>query len=127
MTLAKIHAILTTQQAGNKTLLSSIRYGDISLFQADFCFAPSKLIIQTLIIDKCSTTISMFFCSSITILKHPSIYQNNQSQVLVIISVKITNKFKNFFWFCIAHDILNHSSAVILMYRFKCVTGNFRY
>ena len=28
--------------------------------------------------------------SSITILKHPSIHQNNHSQVLVIISVKIT-------------------------------------
>ena len=33
--------------------------------------------------------------SSITILKHPSIYQNNHSQVLVIVSVKIMiiNKF----------------------------------
>ena len=33
--------------------------------------------------------------SSITILKHPSIYQNNHSQVLVILFVKITimNKF----------------------------------
>ena len=29
-------------------------------------------------------------CCSITILKHPSIYQNNHSHVLVIISVKIT-------------------------------------
>ena len=59
-TLVEIHAILTTQQAG-KTLLSSIRYGDISIFQADFSFAPSKLIIQTLIVDKCSKTISMLF------------------------------------------------------------------
>ena len=44
-------------------------------------------------------------------------------------SVKITimNKFKNFFWFCIAHDILNHLSAILLVYRFKRVTGNFRY
>ena len=61
MTLVKIHAILTTQQAGNKTLLSSIRYGDISTFQADFSFSPSKLTIQTLIVDKCSKTISMLF------------------------------------------------------------------
>ena len=68
-------------------------------------------------------------CSSIIILKHPSMYQNNHSQVLVIISVKITivNKFQNFFWFCIAHNILHHLSAVILLYRFKLVTGNFRY
>ena len=45
-------------------------------------------------------------CSSIIILKHQAIYQNNHSQVLVIISVKITivNKFENFFCFCIAHD-----------------------
>ena len=41
--------------------LSSIRYGDISIFQADFSFAPSKLIVQTLIVDKCSKTISMLF------------------------------------------------------------------
>ena len=61
MTLVEIHAILTTQQAGNKTLLSSICYGDISIFQADFSFAPLKLIIQTLIVDKCSKTISMLF------------------------------------------------------------------
>ena len=45
MTLVKIHAILTTQQAGSQTLLSSIRYGNISIFQADFSFTPSKLII----------------------------------------------------------------------------------
>ena len=74
------------------------------------------------------------FYSSITILKHPSIYQINHSQVLVIISVKITNCFfffffffLNFFWFCMAHDVLNHSSAILLMYRFKHVPGNFRY
>ena len=41
--------------------LSSFRYGDISIFQADFSFKPSKLIIQTLIVDKCSKTISMLF------------------------------------------------------------------
>ena len=61
MTLVEIHAILTTQQVGNKTLLSSSRYGDISNFQADFSFAPPKLIIQTLIVDKCSKTISLLF------------------------------------------------------------------
>ena len=61
MTLVEIHAILTTQQVGNKTLLSSIRYGDISNFQADFSLAPPKLIIQTLIVDKCSKTISLLF------------------------------------------------------------------
>ena len=61
MTLVEIHAILTTQQVGNKTLISSIRYGDISNFQADFPFAPPKLIIQTLIVDKCSKTISLLF------------------------------------------------------------------
>ena len=68
-------------------------------------------------------------CSSITILKHPPIYQNNHSQVLVILSVKITimNKFYNKILFCIAHDIPNHSSAIILIYRFKHVTDNFRY
>ena len=42
MTLVEIHAILTMPQVGNKTLLSSIRYGDISIFQADFSFAPPK-------------------------------------------------------------------------------------
>ena len=61
MTLIEIHAILITQQAGKQTLLSSFRYGDISNFQADFSFAPSKSIIQTLTVDKCSKTISMFF------------------------------------------------------------------
>ena len=61
MTLAEIYAILTTQKAGNKTLLSSIRYGDISIFQADFSFAPPKSIIQTLIVDKCNKTISLLF------------------------------------------------------------------
>ena len=60
-TLLEIHVILTTQQAGNKTLLSSIRYGDISICEDNFSFAPSKLIIQTLIVDKCSTTLSMLF------------------------------------------------------------------
>ena len=49
------------QQAGNKTLIGPIRYGDISIFQADFSFAPPKLIIQTLIVDKCSKTISLLF------------------------------------------------------------------
>ena len=61
MTLVEIHAILTTQQAGNKTLLSYIRYGDKSIFLAEFSFAPLKLIIQTLIVDKCSKTISLLF------------------------------------------------------------------
>ena len=61
MTLVEIYAILTTQKAGNKTLLSSIRFGDISIFQADFSFAPPKLIIQMLIVDKCSKTISLLF------------------------------------------------------------------
>ena len=42
-------------------LLSSIRYGDISICQADFSFAPLKLIIQTIIVDKCSKTIDMLF------------------------------------------------------------------
>ena len=42
-------------------VLSSIRYGDISIFQADFSFAPSKLNIQTLIENKCSKTISTLF------------------------------------------------------------------
>ena len=60
-TLVEIYAILTTQQAGNKTLLSSICYGDISICQANFFGAPSKLIVQTLIVDKCSKTISMLF------------------------------------------------------------------
>ena len=46
-TRVEIHAILTAQLAGNWTLLSSIGYGDISMFQADFSFAPSKLILQT--------------------------------------------------------------------------------
>ena len=59
MTLVEIHVILTTQQAGNKTLLSSIRYGDISICQADFSFTPSTLIIQKLIVDKCNKTLSM--------------------------------------------------------------------
>ena len=54
MTLAEIRVILTTQPLGNETLLSSIRYDDIRIFQADIFFAPSKLIIQTLIVDKCS-------------------------------------------------------------------------
>ena len=69
--------------------LDAVHYGDISICQADFSFASSKLIIQTLIVDKCSKTISIF-CASVTILKHQSIYQNNHSQVLVIKSVKIT-------------------------------------
>ena len=56
-----MHVILTTQPKENKTLLSSIRYGDISIFQAAFSFAPLKLIIQTLIEDKCSNTIGMLF------------------------------------------------------------------
>ena len=60
-TLVEIHAILTTQLAGNKTLLSSIRYGDFSNLQADFSFAPSKLIIHTLIVVKCSKTLSLLF------------------------------------------------------------------
>ena len=60
-TLVEIHAILTTQQAGNKTLLSSICFGDISIFQADFSFAPSKFIIQMLLVDKYNITISMVF------------------------------------------------------------------
>ena len=55
----------------------------MSSCQADFSFAASKLIIQTLV------------CSSITILKHPPTYQSSHSQVLDIIPVKITimNKF----------------------------------
>ena len=57
--MVEIHVILTTQQAGSKTLLSSIRFGDLSICQADFSFAPSKLIIQTLIVDKCSKTLSV--------------------------------------------------------------------
>ena len=52
--------------------------------QADF-FAPSKLILQRLIEDKCSKTMAMLFA-----LLHPSIYQNNHSQVLYIKSVQIT-------------------------------------
>ena len=59
MTLVEIHVILTTQQAGNKTLLSSIRYGGISICQADFSFTPSTLIIQKLIVDKSNKTLSM--------------------------------------------------------------------
>ena len=42
-------------------LLSSIRYGDLSICQADYSFAPSKSFIQTLIVDKCSKTIDMLF------------------------------------------------------------------
>ena len=68
--MVEIHAILTTQQTGNKTLLSSIRYGDISIFQADFSFAPLKSIIQTLIVEKCSKTISLLFISKKTVLMY---------------------------------------------------------
>ena len=60
-TLFEINVILTTQQAGNKTLLSSIRHGDIGICQADVSFTPSKSNIQTLIVDKCSKTLSMLF------------------------------------------------------------------
>ena len=42
-------------------LLSSIRYGDKGIYQADFSFAPAKFIIRTLIVDKCSKTIDMLF------------------------------------------------------------------
>ena len=104
-------------------------YGTISIYfeRSSFCLSTDinfiSLDIQTLIVDKCRQN------SYITILKHPLIYQNNHSQVLVIISVKITimKKFKNFFWFCIANDMFNHSSEVILMYRLKRVHGNFPY
>ena len=57
----EIHVIITTQPAGDSTLLSSIRYGDISICQAGFSFAPLQLIIQTLIVDKCNKIISMLF------------------------------------------------------------------
>ena len=54
---------------------------------------------------------------------------NKTSRQQQNISVKITimNTFLNLFWLCLAHDILNHSSAVILMYRLKRVPGDFRY
>ena len=32
----------------------------------------------------------------------------------------------NFFWFCIAHYIINHLSAIILMCRLKPVLDNFQ-
>ena len=51
-----------THAAGKELeAVSSIRYGDISICQANFSFAPLKLIIQTLIVDKCNNTISMLF------------------------------------------------------------------
>ena len=110
-------------------LLSSIRYGDISIFQADFFLCTIKINYSNANRRQVQQNYKHVVCSSITILIHPSIYQNNHSQVLVIISVKITivNKFKNFLLVYIAHDIINHSSAVILMHRFKRATGNFRY
>ena len=109
-------------------LLSSIRYGDISICQADSFFCTIEINYSNVNHRQLQLNYKHVVCSSITILKHLPIYQNNHSQVLVIISVKITimNKFKIFIWFCIAHDILNHSLAVILMYRLKRVPGNFR-
>ena len=94
MTLVEIHAILTTQQAGNKTLLSSIRYGDIKFFKPIFLLQHQKYYSNANH-RQVQQNYKFVVCSSITILKHPPIYQNNHSQVLVIISVKITimNKF----------------------------------
>ena len=71
-------------------LLSSIRYDDISICQADLSFAPLKLIIHALIVDNRNRTLSMLLGSSITIVKHALIYQHYHSQVLAIMAVKIT-------------------------------------
>ena len=76
-------------------LLSSIRYGDISIVQADFFLCTIKIIYLNANRRQVQQNYKHVVCASITILKHPSIYKNNHSQVLVIISVKITivNKF----------------------------------
>ena len=110
-------------------LLSFLRYGDISICQADFFFFTIKINYSNANRRQVQQNYKHAVRSSITILKHSSIYQNNHSQVLDIISVNITfmNTFENFFGVCIAHDLLHHSSAVILMYRLKRVPGNFRY
>ena len=88
-------ANLSAQSVWNYTLLNSISYGKISICQAEFSYAPSKLFVQTLTIDKYNKIYKRDVCSSINFLKNPSIYQNNRSQVLVHIPVKITimNKF----------------------------------
>ena len=50
-----------TLPAWNKTLLSSVSYGKVSICQAEFSFAPSKLFVQTLIIDKYNKNVSIMF------------------------------------------------------------------
>ena len=70
-------------------LLSSIRYGDISVFQADF-FYTILINYSNAYRRQVQQNYKHVVCCSITILKHPSIYHNNHSQVIVIISVKIT-------------------------------------
>ena len=90
----------------------------ISIWRTNFSFIQSKLFVQTSIIDKYNKTISMLFALLYQFeKKNLSIHQNNYSQVLVIMSVKIRimNKFENFFLFCIALDICDNSSAVILI------------
>ena len=39
----------------------SLQVYNKSICQADFSFAPSKLVIQMLIVDKCNKTIDMLF------------------------------------------------------------------
>ena len=76
-------------------LLSSIRYGDINIFQTDFFCAPSKINYSNANRRQVQQNYKHVVCSSITILKHPSIYQNITVKLLLIISVKTTivNKF----------------------------------
>ena len=76
-------------------MLSFIHYGNISFFSSRFFLCTIKINYSNANRRQLQQNYKHAICSSITILKHPSIYQNNHSQVLVIISVKITivNKF----------------------------------
>ena len=58
--------------------------------QANFFFCAIKINYSNANRRQMQQNYRHAVCSSITILKHPPTYQNNHSQVLVIISVKIT-------------------------------------